>query len=123
MAPGEYLCLSVDDNGRLVIAETLRELGHTVKVFENGPMALAGMDGGPRPDLLISDVGLPGGINGRQLADRLHLPSPGLKVLFVTGYDEHAVLAEGSLDDGMSVLTKPFTLPALATRVSQMLEK
>lgn len=111
------------DAMRLVIAETLRELGHTVKVFENGPMALAGMDGGPRPDLLISDVGLPGGINGRQLADRVRLSYPGLKVLFVTGYDEHAVLAEGTLDDGVTVLTKPFTLPALATRVSQMLEK
>lgn len=110
------------DAMRLVIAETLHDLGHTVQVFEDGPMALAGMEGRPRPDLLISDVGLPGGINGRQLADRLRLSYPGLKVLFVTGYDEHAVLADGSLDDGMSVLTKPFTLPALATRVSQMLE-
>ncbi|WEK28192.1 MAG: ATP-binding protein [Candidatus Pseudomonas phytovorans] len=114
----------VEDVGamRLVIAEALHDLGHRVKVFEDGPMALAGMAGHPRPDLLISDVGLPGGINGRQLADRLRLSYPGLKVLFVTGYDEHAVLGDGTLEEGMSVLTKPFTLPALATRVSQMLE-
>ncbi|WWZ00285.1 ATP-binding protein [Pseudomonas putida] len=107
---------------RLVIEEALHDLGHTVRMFEHGPMALAGMEGRPRPDLLISDVGLPGGINGRQLADRLRLSYPGLKVLFVTGYAEHAVLADGTLEDGMSVLTKPFTLSALATRVSQMLE-
>ncbi len=107
---------------RLVIAEALDDLGHIARVFEDGPVALAGMQGSPRPDLLITDVGLPGGVNGRQLADRLRQAYPGLKVLFVTGYDEHAVLADGTLDEGMSILTKPFTLPALIQCVNQMLE-
>jgi len=108
---------------RMVIAEAMNDLGHEVRVFEDGPGALARLAGCPQPDLLISDVGLPGGLNGRQLADRLRVAYPGLKVLFVTGYDEHAVLADGTLDEGMSVLTKPFTLPALIQRVSEMLEQ
>jgi signal transduction histidine kinase len=119
----EIIVIEDESAMRMVIAEALHDLGHEIRVFDDGPVALASIDGGSRPDLLVTDVGLPGGINGRQLADKLRLAYPGLKVLFVTGYDEHAVLADGSLDADMSVLTKPFTLPALTQRVCQMLEK
>ena len=91
-------------------------------MYEDGPMAIAGLENKPPPDLLVSDVGLPGGINGRQLADRLRLRYVGLKVLFVTGYDESTALGQGDLDTDMRVLTKPFTLEALAEQVGQLLE-
>jgi len=107
---------------RLVIAEVLHDLGHDVMMFEDGPQALAGLAEQPAPDLLISDVGLPGGINGRQLADTLRGRYTGLKVLFVTGYDESAALANGNLETDMRVLTKPFSLEALAEQVGQLLE-
>ncbi|MCV9918610.1 response regulator [Pseudomonas sp. BT-42-2] len=108
---------------RLVMAEVLEELGHQVEMFEDGPIALSGLHDAAGPDLLVTDVGLPGGLNGRQVADALRARYPGLKVLFVTGYDETAVLSNGELEPGMSVLTKPFTLQALAERIGQMLEQ
>jgi CheY-like chemotaxis protein len=72
-------------------------------------------------DLLITDVGLPGGLNGRQVADAARATRPHLKVLFVTGYAENAVVGNGHLEPGMEVLTKPFTMAALATKVSEIL--
>ena len=72
-------------------------------------------------DLLISDVGLPGGMNGRQMADAGRVLRPGLKVLFITGYAEAAVLGEGQLESGMQVLTKPFAVGLLAERVGALL--
>ncbi|MNP80752.1 Blue-light-activated protein [compost metagenome] len=83
---------------------------------------LAYLQHAERPDLLLSDIGLPGGLNGRQLAERCRQQYPDLKVLFITGYDESAVLSDGQLLQGTSVLTKPFELPALAERVRQLLE-
>ncbi len=74
-----------------------------------------------RLDLLISDVGLSGGINGRQMADAGRVTRPGLKVLFITGYAEGALLNDGQLEAGMSVLAKPFAANVLIARVQQML--
>jgi CheY-like chemotaxis protein len=74
-----------------------------------------------RVDLLITDVGLPGGLNGRQVADAAWVSRPGLKVLFITGYAENAVLNHGHLERGMEVLTKPFTVDDLLRRVGRML--
>jgi CheY-like chemotaxis protein len=73
-----------------------------------------------RIDLLITDVGLPG-INGWQLADAARALRPGLKVLFITGYAESAVVRNGYLEAGMYVLTKPFTLEDLAPRLGAIL--
>jgi two-component SAPR family response regulator len=64
---------------------------------------------------------LPGGINGRQLADAARALRPKLKVLFITGYAENAVLSHGHLDPGMHILTKPFTVDTLARRISELL--
>ena len=74
-----------------------------------------------RIDLLVTDVGLPGGMNGRQLADAARHRRPGLKVLFITGYAEIAAVGNGLLDQGMQVMTKPFRMDALATRVRSMI--
>jgi CheY-like chemotaxis protein len=68
-------------------------------------------------DLLISDVGLPGGMNGRQMADAARISRPDLKILFITGYAENAVVGNGNLDEGMHIITKPFTGDELAQRV------
>ena len=75
----------------------------------------------PRIDLLITDVGLPGGMNGRQLADAARTTRPDLKVLFITGYAENAVIGNGQLEPGMRVLTKPFVVETFAARVLEMI--
>jgi signal transduction histidine kinase/ActR/RegA family two-component response regulator len=108
---------------RLVVCEVLEELGYQVEAFEDGPAALAHLQGSERPDLLLSDIGLPGGLNGRQVAERCRELYPELKVLFITGYDESAVLSDGQLLQGTAVLTKPFELDALAERVREMLDE
>ncbi|MFC7556145.1 hypothetical protein ACFQU7_33790 [Pseudoroseomonas wenyumeiae] len=68
----------------------------------------------------MTDVGLPGGVNGRQLADAARQHRPGLKVLFITGYAENAVIGNVSLEPGMQVITKPFAMTALASRIRAM---
>ncbi len=76
-----------------------------------------------RIDLLITDVGLPGGMNGRQMADAAREVRPELKVLFITGYAENAAIGNGLLAAGMAVLTKPFALDALGSRIKDMIAK
>jgi two-component SAPR family response regulator len=71
-------------------------------------------------DLLITDVGLPGGINGRQLADAARITRPDLKVLLITGYAENAIISSGHFTPGMRVLTKPFVMETLARRIIEM---
>lgn len=107
---------------RLVVCEVLEELGYRVDAFEDGPTALAYLQNGERPDLLLSDIGLPGGLNGRQVAERCRERYPDLKVLFITGYDESAALSDGQLLQGTLVLTKPFELEVLAERVRTLLQ-
>lgn len=72
-------------------------------------------------DLLITDVGLPGGINGRQLADAARVQRPDLKVLFITGYAESAAVGSGSMAQGMEVMTKPFIINDLVNKVQGLL--
>lgn len=74
-----------------------------------------------RIDLLITDVGLPGGINGRQMADAARANRPGLKVLFITGYAENTAVRNGHLEAGMDVLTKPFAMQGLASRIQTII--
>ena len=74
-----------------------------------------------RIDLLVTDVGLPGGMNGRQVADAARALRPGLKVLFITGYAENAVVGDGHLDPGMAVLTKPFDMDDLANKIRALI--
>ncbi|BDL41885.1 hypothetical protein MSPGM_44750 [Methylorubrum sp. GM97] len=75
-----------------------------------------------RIDLLVTDVGLPGGMNGRQMADAARVSLPNLKVLFITGYAENAILGNGHLAPGMAVLTKPFPIETMAARIRLMIE-
>jgi CheY-like chemotaxis protein len=75
-----------------------------------------------RRDLLVTDVGLPGGMNGRRKADAARVSHSNLKVRFVTGYAENSVLRNGQLASGMAVLTKPFPIETMAERIREMVE-
>ncbi len=105
----------------MLIADVLEELGYATIDAADAASGLAVLQSGRRIDLLITDVGLPGGMNGRQLADVAREARPELKVLFVTGYAEGGVLDDYHSAPGVQVITKPFAIPALATRIRAML--
>jgi PAS domain S-box-containing protein len=115
--------LVVDDEPtiRMLIVDTLGELGYACAEAADGPAGLKILQSGARIDLLITDVGLPGGLNGRQVADASRALRPDLKVLFITGYAENAVLNHGHIQPGMEVLTKPFAVADLVGRVDRLL--
>jgi CheY-like chemotaxis protein len=104
---------------REIAAAYLTKRGYEVKEAEDAPAALALFKESPAFDLLITDVGLPNGMNGRQLADVIRESAPALPVLFITGYAGAAGLDE--LDAGMQLLAKPFTLPVLTAQVEAIL--
>ena len=106
---------------RNLVVEVLEDLGYRAIEAVDGPAGLEIVQSAQRIDLLITDVGLPG-LNGRQVADAARALRPDLKVLFMTGYAENAALVFGALDAGMTVITKPFTMDALATRVREIIE-
>ena len=115
--------LVVDDEAavRHLIDEVLDEAGYTMLGAADGAGGLKVLQSGARIDLLITDVGLPNGMNGRQVADAARAIKPGLKVLFITGYAENAAVGNGHLEPGMELLTKPFTLDDLTRKVKGML--
>ncbi len=117
--------LIVDDEPavRAVVADVLTDMGYDAIEVGDGPAGLLILESDIHIDLLVSDVGLPKGMNGRQLADAARLTRPDLKVLFITGYAENAVIGNGRLERGMHVLTKPFSVDALALRIREMIER
>jgi nitrogen-specific signal transduction histidine kinase len=116
--------LVIDDEEpiRMLITDVLEEAGYRVLKAADGPTGLKVLDSDARIDLLITDVGLPGGFNGRQVADAARAKRPDLKVLFITGYAENAVVGNGHLEPGMQVITKPFAIAALGARVREIIE-
>ncbi len=121
---GESILLVDDEHAvRSLAAEVLEELGYRITMAADGNEGLERLRSKTRFDVLITDVGLPGGLNGRQVADAARVMRPGIKVLFITGYAENAVLNHGHLAPGMQVLTKPFAMEALASRVKQLIEQ
>ncbi len=99
-----------------------RKLGYIPIEAPDGAAGLRVLQSAARVDLLVTDVGLPGGMNGRQLADAARTMRPDLKVLFITGFAENAILGNGQLGPGMRVLTKPFVMETLASRIREMIE-
>ena len=114
--------LVVDDEAtiRHLIDEVLDDLGYTVIGAADGAAGIKELQSGARIDLLITDVGLPNGMNGRQVADEARRLRPGLKVLFITGFAQNASVGNGHLHPGMELLTKPFTLEALSVKVADI---
>jgi CheY-like chemotaxis protein len=116
--------LVIDDEPtvRMLIVEVLEEAGYAALEAEDGPSGMEILQSDARIDLLITDVGLPGGMNGRQVADAARAARPGLKVLFVTGYAENAAVGNGHLEPGMEVMTKPFVMADLAQKITEIVE-
>jgi len=121
-ADGEIVLVVEDEPVvRGLIVEELQELGYRAIEAGDGTEGLDILQSKRRIDLLVTDMGLPG-LNGRQLADAARTLRPDLKILFMTGYAENAALASGFLDPGMEMITKPFAMEALATRIRAMIE-
>ncbi|GEO99090.1 hybrid sensor histidine kinase/response regulator [Methylobacterium haplocladii] len=116
--------LVVDDEPtvRMLVTDILEDLGYTAIEAADSAAGLKVLQSDVRIDLLVTDVGLPGGMNGRQMADAARVSRPDLLVLFITGYAENAVLGNGHLAPGMAVMTKPFAVEAMAARIRSMIE-
>nr|WP_222934879.1 MULTISPECIES: response regulator [Pseudomonas] len=118
---GETVLIVEDDPAvRVLVSAVLSELGYAFVEASDADGAMPILNSTQRIDLLISDVGLPG-MNGRQLAEIGRQYRPGLKVLFITGYAEHAAVRGGFLDSGMQMITKPFTFDLLTAKVREMI--
>ena len=115
--------LIVDDEPliRMLVREVVEELGYVSLEAADAATALAMLTPHVEVDLLIADLGLPGGMNGRQMADHARQLRPALKVLFITGYLDHPALSPSSLSDGMQVLMKPFSIDKLALELRSMI--
>lgn len=120
---GNELILLVEDNDlvRSYVDEQLKSLGYRVIAVDNGPAALEVLQSGEPIDLLFTDVVMPGGLNGRQLAEEAHKLIPDLKVLFTSGYTENAIVHHGRLDRGVHLLSKPYRRQELAAKVRLVL--
>ena len=120
-AYGTILIVDDEPTVRLLLQDALGELGYTLIEACDSVSGLAALRSDKRIDLLITDVGLPGGMNGRQMADAGREVRPNLKTLFITGYAENAALEGSSLGPGMQILTKPFAIDNLVARVQNLL--
>ncbi len=119
---GETVLVVEDDpTVRALVVEVLHELGYRTLEAGDGPAGLRLLQSASHIDLLVTDVGLPG-LNGRQLADQARLVRPSLKVLFMTGYAENAAFGNGHLGPGMQMITKPFPVEGLATKIRSIIE-
>ena len=121
---GETVLVVEDDlDVRSFTTDMLRELGYTVLEATDGASALRLLDAHCEVVLMFTDVGLPGGMNGRQLADEALRRRSHLKVLFTSGYTRNAIIHHGRLDPGVELLSKPFTYAKLGARVRRLLDR
>jgi len=121
---GETILVVEDDRDvRGLTVEALHDLGYVVIDAADGRSGLRQLEANRDVRLLFTDVGLPGGMNGRQLADEAKRRYPDLKILFTSGYARHAIVHHGRLDPGVELITKPFTFDALATKLRRVLSE
>ncbi len=121
---GEIILLIEDEQPiREMVSDVLEEAGYRVICAEDGRSGVERLQHLPGIDLLITDVGLPGGLNGRQVADIGRSRWPGLKTLFITGYAANVSVGAGHLEAGMAVLTKPFNMDDIIHRVREILDE
>jgi DNA-binding response OmpR family regulator len=114
--------LLVEDEATIrdLVREELVRAGYRVLALENGGDALLVLQSEQPVDLLLTDVGLPGTLNGRQVADAGRSQRPDLKVLFITGYADSVAFREGTMPAGMAVITKPFAIADMLLKVKAM---
>ena len=117
------LVVEDDEDLRSFTMQMLGELGYRVLGAADARSALQGLENEPAVDLLFTDVGLPNGVNGRQLADEVVRLRPSIRVLYTTGYARNAIVHHGRLDPGVELLPKPYTQPDLARRVREVLDR
>jgi PAS domain S-box-containing protein len=123
-ARGTVLVVEDDPDVRGYTVDTIRDLGYEVLEARDGPSALKLLQSIPYGtiDLLFTDVVLPGGLNGQQLAERAVDSHPYLRVIFATGYARDAIVHDGRIDAGVQLITKPFVYSELATRLRAVLD-
>jgi CheY-like chemotaxis protein len=107
---------------RTYTVDALRELGYRVLAAHDGPSAIQLLEKGVRIDLLFTDVVLPGGMTGAQVAVKARELYPDLKILFTTGYARNAIVHQGRLDKGVQLITKPFSFEDLSTKIRDVLD-
>jgi PAS domain S-box-containing protein len=122
-AEGETV-LVVDDEPtiRMLIADTLGELGYRAIEAADAASGLKVLESDVKIDLLISDVGLPGEMNGNDMVETARVHRPNIKVLFITGYADNAAITNGHLEPGVQVMSKPFSMDKLASRIRSIIE-
>lgn len=119
---GETILVVEDEDGvRASVASQLVELGYRVVTVENGEKALKVLAGGKRFDLLFTDLVMPGGLNGRGLADEARMLDPALRVLYTSGYSESVITHQDRLDEGVDLLSKPYRRTQLAHAIRSAL--
>ena len=125
IATGSERILLVEDNDlvRTHMESSLRKLGYRVESVSNGPEAVKLLEGDSEFDLLFTDVVMPGGMNGREVADRAKELRPNLPVLYASGYTENAIVNQGRLDRGVHLLQKPFRLEEMAAQIRKVLNE
>jgi PAS domain S-box-containing protein len=117
------LLVEDDDALRAYGVELLNDLGYNVLSAANAASALEIIDRGHKIDLLFTDVVMPGGMNGRELADEATRRRPALKILFTTGYTRNAIVHQGRLDPGLQMIGKPYTYQELGARIRALLDR
>ena len=116
------LVVEDDENLRDLVEAMLEDLGYVVIVAGNGREALKVLSAVQRVDLLLTDVVMPGGVSGPALAEAAHRDRAELKVLYMTGYAENALVHQGRLDPGVELLDKPFTIENLGRKLRAVLD-
>ena len=116
------LVVEDDEDVRAYSGESLRELGYSVLEAPHGRAALQILEAHPDIAVIFTDVGLPGGMNGRQFAEEARKRHPTVKILFTTGYARNAIVHDGRLDPGVELLPKPFTQAALGAKLRDILD-
>jgi PAS domain S-box-containing protein len=116
------LCVEDDASVRGNVTTQLESLGYTVITASNAAEALAIVDGGAEFDLLFTDIVMRGKMNGKQLAERMRLRWPSLRVLLTSGYTDHTIIRDGRLVPDFFFLPKPYRRPQLARMLRRCLD-
>ncbi|MCU1780985.1 PAS domain-containing protein [Pseudomonas sp. 14P_5.3_Bac1] len=119
---GTVLVVDDEPSVRMLVSDILEDLGYVSIEAVDSIAGLKLLQSNLRIDLLITDVGLPGGLNGRQMADAARVFRSDLKVLFITGYAESSIIGSEQLPPGMSVLTKPFQVDSIVSHILSLIE-